>query len=95
MSFYLADDEIGNSSIDLLGKRCSYPGLKTKSCWKYVEPFTELSTFKDIVHPKIQILSLMTHPHVVPNPYDQIKIYLIKSDPADSNVTEIPDSESQ
>ncbi len=42
---------------------------------------------KGLVHPKMKILSLITHPHVVPKPLDtpfifgtQIKIFLMESE---------------
>ncbi len=37
---------------------------------------------KGIVHPKMKILSLITHPYVIPNPFifrTQIKIFLMHS----------------
>ncbi len=43
----------------------------------------DMSLLKGLVHTKIIILSLITHPHVVPNPFifrTQIKMFLIKSE---------------
>uniref|UniRef100_A0A673K3V1 Cyclin-K-like n=1 Tax=Sinocyclocheilus rhinocerous TaxID=307959 RepID=A0A673K3V1_9TELE len=38
---------------------------------RYAKQLKGINRFKGIVHPKMKILSLITHPHAVPNPYEK------------------------
>ncbi len=59
---------------------------KQSSYWK-----STIEWLKGIVHPKMKILSLITHPQVVPKPktfifVTQIKIFFVSDPPIDSNI---------
>ncbi len=42
--------------------------MKDKINYLALSVQSQVKLFKGIVHPKMKILSLITHPHVVPNP---------------------------